>query len=58
MQKELNDNQLGRTTLKTFFKSSNEKQAYNEQLQRHINQLDSTSTSYQKLSVIIDQHLI
>ena len=58
VQKELDNSVNGRTTLKTFFKSSNEKQSYNTALQKQISQLESTSISYSKLAIIVDLHLL
>ena len=57
MQKELANSINGRTTLKNFFKSSNEKQSYIDSLAEQIRKLDSTERSYSRLIIIINVHL-
>ena len=54
--KELDASKSGRTTLRTFFQSRNEKANFQEELEEQIKLLRGTESSYQKLTCILNQH--
>ena len=58
VKKEYANNAHGRTTLKTFFKSSNEKQQFQSQLLKQIKMLENTESSYIKLTYILNTILL
>jgi hypothetical protein len=57
-RKEYENSAHGRTTLKTFFKSNNEKATYKDQLKRQMKMLENTENSYLKITAIIDSVLL